>query len=125
MDEKSEHLAERTEDFAIDIVRRFEKLPLTVPAQTFGKQLIRSGSSVGAHYAEAQHSRSNDEFVAKVDGAKQEAQESIFWLRLISRLQCVPESSVLPLMEEASQIRAILISISAHARKRNFGGTKT
>jgi len=119
MADQPANFAERTEDFAIEVVRLYEKLPSSVPAQVFGKQLLRCSSSVGAHYAEAQHSRSSSEFVAKIDGARQEAQETIFWLRLILRLGCVPEEIVQAATSEAGEIRAILMAMSANARKRN------
>ncbi len=122
MSERPESFAERTEEFAIRIVLLYEQLPPSVPAQTFGKQLLRSGSSVGAQYAEAQHSRSSVEFIAKVDGARQEAQESLYWLRLIHRLGCLPADSLQALMQEAGEIKAILITMSANARKRMSQG---
>jgi four helix bundle protein len=108
MPDKPVNFAERTEDFAIQIVRLFEKLPRSIPAQIFGKQLLRCGSSVGAHYAEAQHSRSSAEFVAKIDGGRQEAQESIYWLRLISILHYIPEECIQATMTEAGEMRADL-----------------
>ena len=122
MTDRLADFAERTEDFAIQTVRLYELLPHSAAAQAFGRQLLRCGSSVGAHYAEAQHSRSAAEFIAKINGARQEAQESIYWLRLILRLQCIPEDILQAAMMEAGEIRAILMTMSANARKRSSQG---
>jgi four helix bundle protein len=58
-------LRERTKNFALGVVRMFAKLPKTTEAQVLGKQMLRSGTSVGANYREAYRGRSKAEFVAK------------------------------------------------------------
>ncbi len=83
--EKPQDFALRTEDYAVAIVQLFAILPKTTAAQQLGKQMLRAGTSVGAHYAEARHSRSTAEFISKVDGGRQEMQETLYWLRLIAR----------------------------------------
>ena len=62
---KQDDLKERTKQFALRIIRLFSSLPKTAEAQVLGKQLLRSGTSVGANYREAYRARSKSEFVAK------------------------------------------------------------
>ena len=112
--------AERTEEFAVRIYHLFCSLPKRAGAYVLGNQFLRSGTSIGAHYAEAQHSRSVAEFTSKIDGARQEAQETIYWLRLVLRLSFVEPGRLQPLIDEAMKIRAILMSMSSRARKHKL-----
>jgi four helix bundle protein len=60
------------------IVRLFAALPKTTEGQVIGKQFLRSGMSVGAHYREATRARSNAEFISKLEGGLQEFDESAY-----------------------------------------------
>ena len=71
-------LKARTKQFALRIVRLYSRLPKTTEAQVLGKQLLRSGTSVGAHYREASRARSNPEFVSKVECGLQELEETVY-----------------------------------------------
>lgn len=78
--EKSEKPADlriRTRSFALRVVRLYTSLPKKDEAQILGKQLLRSGTSVGAHYHEATRARSNAEFISKLQGGLQELEETI------------------------------------------------
>jgi len=59
-------LKERLKAFALRVIKLYGALPKTTEAQVIGKQLLRSGTSVGAHYYEAQHAKSNADFVSKI-----------------------------------------------------------
>ncbi|HEV3345368.1 MAG TPA: four helix bundle protein [Pirellulales bacterium] len=67
-----EDLRTRTKQFSLRIVRLFAALPKTTEGQVIGKQLLRSGTSVGAHYREATRARSIAEFISKLEGGLQE-----------------------------------------------------
>ena len=67
-----EELGDRTKRFALRIIRLYGALPKAVEAQVIGKQVLRSGTSVGAHYREAVRARSMAEFISKIEGALQE-----------------------------------------------------
>ena len=71
-------LRTRTKAFALRVIRLFAALPKTTEAQVIGKQLLRSATSVGAHYREATRARSHAEFISKVEGGLQELEESAF-----------------------------------------------
>jgi four helix bundle protein len=76
MDAEKQDLKVRTKDFALRIVRLYASLPKTTEAQVMGKQVLHSGTSVGAHYREAQRAKSNADFINKIKGALQELDET-------------------------------------------------
>ncbi|WP_449257979.1 four helix bundle protein [Chlorobium limicola] len=111
-------LKARTRDFALRIIRLYSALPKNTEAQVIGKQLLRSGTSVGAHYREGSRARSDAEFISKIDGGLQELEESCYWMELLVEASIVPESSLSDLMDEASQLSAILVTCSKNAKAR-------
>src|SRR6185295_993179 len=76
-------LVSRTRTFALRIIEFYSQLPRTPVAQVLGKQLLRSATSVGAQYREAQQSKSIADFISKSEGALQELEESAYWLELL------------------------------------------
>ena len=103
-------LKERTREFALRTVRLYAALPKSTVAQVLGKQLLRAGTSVGAHYREGTRSRSNAEFVSKLEGALQELEESRYWLELLEAERLVPEAALTPLVREADELAAMLVA---------------
>ena len=75
-----------------------------------GKQLLRSGTSVGAHYHEATRARSNAEFISKLEGGLQELEETSYWLKLIIDSGIVKEERLVELCKEADELAAILVT---------------
>ena len=69
-------MRERTKRFALRVIRLYIALPKSTEAQVLGKQVLRSGTSVGAHYREAHRARSTAEFVTKLEGGLQELEET-------------------------------------------------
>lgn len=105
-------LKDRAKQFASDIVRFYSTLPKTTEAQVIGKQLLRSGTSVGANTRSAFRGRSTKEFVAKLGIVVEEADESCFWLELIIELELVKgKERVKNLLKEADELTAIFNSI--------------
>src|SRR6187551_2821198 len=76
-------LKQRTKLFALRIIKLFTSLPKTAEAQVIGKQVLRSGTSVGAEYREACRSRSSAEFISKIQSSLQELDETAYWLELL------------------------------------------
>lgn len=103
-------LSKRTKDFALRIIRLYTALPKSTEAQIIGKQVLRSGTSVGAHYREAHRSRSNAEFISKLEVGIQELDETSYWLELLIEANIVPEIKMKELLAEANEITAILVS---------------
>ena len=73
-----EDLKTRTKQFALRVIHLYGALPNTTVAQVLGKQLLKSGTSVGAHYREGCRARSNAEFISKLEGGLQELEESAY-----------------------------------------------
>ena len=78
MDEPKNDLRERTTEFALRIVRMYSSLPKTTEAQTLGKQVLRSGTSVGAQFRESQRAKSDADFINKLESVLQEADETAY-----------------------------------------------
>jgi four helix bundle protein len=83
-------LRERTMEYARRIVRMFSALPQNTLAQTLGKQVLRSGTSVGANYREADSGRSKPEFIAKMGDCLKELSETEYWLELMAAEKVLP-----------------------------------
>jgi four helix bundle protein len=108
----SDEFRDRTKRFAAGAIRLFVKLPKTrEETRVVGKQLLRSGTSVAAHVREASRARSDEEFVSKLGGALQEADESQLWLELL-REECAIEPALTqPLEKESSELIAIFTTM--------------
>ena len=101
MTSQSVVLKNRTKRFAIRVVKLFKALPTTEEARVIGKQLLRSGTSVAANYRAVCRSRSKAEFVAKIGIVVEEADETVFWLELLSDVGVVAASRIHALLQEA------------------------
>jgi four helix bundle protein len=122
-DEGRRDLKERTREFALRIVRCYAALPRTTVAQVLGKQMLRAGTSVGAHYREGVRSRSDAEFVSKLDGALQELEETCYWLELLAAEQLGSKTDLASIAVEADELTAILVTCvkKVKARARDEG----
>ena len=111
-------LRTRTRQFATTVVRCFVSLPRSDEARILGRQLLRSGTSVGAHYREASRARSNAEFISKLEVGLQELDESAYWMELLVDCNLANTASLQPLIQETHELLAIFTSI-VKARKAN------
>jgi four helix bundle protein len=114
-------LQERTKDFALKIIRLYSELPKRREAQVIGDQLLRSGTSVGAHVREAQRAKSKPDFISKIEGGMQELEETIYWLELLEGARLCAPDRLEPLRNEADQLMAIFVTI---VRKTKLGMAK-
>jgi len=110
-------LKTRTKKFALEIVRLYSALPKKIEAQILGRQLVRSGTSVGAHYHEAQRAKSNADFVSKIEGGLQELEETGYWLELLRDLD-FGQTEKIKTLREANELIGIFVSIATKARSR-------
>lgn len=112
-------IAGRTKRFALEVIRLYTQLPRSVEAQVIGRQMLGSGTSVGAQYREAMRAKSVADFINKVEGSLQELEETQFWFELLDEGGIVVDLPALKsLMEEADELIAILVS-SVRTAKRN------
>ena len=112
-----EDLRERTKRYALRIIRMYGALPKETVAQVIGKQVLRSGTSVGANFREAYRARSNNEFVAKLGICLQELEETIYWLELLCEANIWSENQLSELLDESNQLIAIFTTISKNRKK--------
>jgi four helix bundle protein len=116
MKPQNEDLRSRTKHYALRIIKLYLNLPRVSVALTLGKQLLRSGTSVGANYREACRARSNAEFVSKIGDSLKELEETSYWLELLGDAGTIRARRLPLLMDETSQLIAILTSISKKVR---------
>jgi four helix bundle protein len=108
----SEEFRNRTKAFAAGVIRLFVKLPKArEEVRVLGRQLLRSGTSVAAQTREASRGRSGEEFIAKLGGALQEADESKMWLELLREECGIEPALTLPLENESSELMAIFTTM--------------
>jgi four helix bundle protein len=112
MSEERTDLRDRTKAFALRVIRLYTALPQRTEAQVIGKQVLRSGTSVGANYREAYRARSNAEFVAKLGDCLKELDETAYWLELLAESGIFPAERVTSLRDECNQLIAILTTVS-------------
>jgi four helix bundle protein len=105
--QKAAQLKQRTKDFAIRIVKLFRSLSHAPDAQTLGKQLLRSGTSVAANYRAACRSRSRAEFISRMAVVIEEADEAVFWLELLAETGVVSGERTQDILREANELVAI------------------
>jgi four helix bundle protein len=113
--DRKRDLRERTFKFARRMIRLFVSLDKGALAQILGKQVLRSGTSVGANYREADQARSKPEFISKIGDCLKEADETAYWLELMAAENVVPAEKLASLIDEANQLVAILTTIRRHA----------
>lgn len=110
-------LPERTYQYGRRVIQLFEALPATKLAQHLGFQLLRSATSVGANYREANRARSKPEFIAKMGDCLKELDESSLWLRHISDSELLPQKRLKGLLQETDELIRIFVTIIKRARE--------
>lgn len=105
--QRAADLKRRTKAFAIRIVKLFRSLPHSPDAQTLGRQVLRSGTSVATNYRAVCRARSKAEFIAKMGLVLEEADETVFWLELLSETEVLRPDRTQDLLEEANVFLAI------------------
>src|SRR5437660_1637299 len=114
----SRDLRARTREYALLIVRLYSSLPRTAVAQTLGRQLLRSGTSPGAHYREAYRAKSTADFISKIEGALQELDESAYWLELLHASEQIDERTFTAANTETQELISIFVAVVKAAKAR-------
>ena len=113
-------LPQRTFAFSVRIVRLCQVLDRKGSVgRTVGRQLIRSGTSIGANVEEGQASPSRADFRLKYSFACKEARESQYWLRLLAETGILPAEQLEPITQECSELVAILTTILKRSRSKS------
>ena len=111
-----EEMKARTKVYANRIVKLCSALPGNWIAQTLGKQLLRSGTSVGANYRAVCRAKSNADFINKLRIIEEECDESLFWMELLVENNLIKAARLRELMKEADEILAIVVASAKTAR---------
>jgi len=109
-------LEDRTKEFGIRIVRLIRTFPKTVDGIEVGRQLLRSGTSIGANYREANRAESKSDFIHKVGIAEKEASETVYWLEICEAAPLGDANEVRALLKEAGELLAIVTTIGRKAK---------
>lgn len=121
---KGPDLCERTFKFGVRITKMVRRLPRDVAGYQIGKQVLRSGTSVGANTEEADAAESTDDFLHKLKIALKEAQETRFWLRTIHESELLVEKEIDALLQEINELIKILNTIITNTSRKMGGGGK-
>jgi len=109
-------IKERTFLFGVRIVKLVNVLPRSIAGIEIGRQVIRSGTSIGANVEEADGAESKKDFIHKMSIARKEARETRYWLRII-QISLLDNAEVADLIQESDQLVRILSRIIANAKK--------
>ena len=112
-------IQERTFNFGLRIINLSNHLPNTKAAKVLGRQVLRSGTSVGANVEEAEAAFSRDAFSYKINIALTEARETHYWLRMIRSSKLVKPERLTSLVQEADELKKILGAIAAKSRGKS------
>ncbi|MBI2000778.1 MAG: four helix bundle protein [candidate division NC10 bacterium] len=114
-----EALKRRTKAFALQVVRFVGSMPGNAVARTLGHQLLRSGTSVGANYRAACRARSRADFISKIGVVEEEADETLYWLEVISESGVVKPDGTSALIAEAQELVAIFTAAGRTTKARS------
>jgi four helix bundle protein len=112
-----EDLRIRTRNYALRIIKLYQSLPARGVGGVIGGQILRSGTSVGAHYREGIRSRSAAEYAAKLNAGLMELEETSYWIELLEESNTVRPRRLTGLKDETNQLTAILVSLIKKAKR--------
>jgi four helix bundle protein len=115
MTSEKRDIEQRTFQFAVRIVRLVNAIPRTTAGHVMARQLVRSGTSVGANAEEAKGDQSKKDFALRMNIARSEAREVLYWLRLLPDTETVRNERLLNLTKEADELARILTTIVKRA----------
>jgi four helix bundle protein len=118
---RDSNLKTRTKDYALAVIRLFSELPKMTETQVLGRQLLRSGTSVGAQYREATRAKSDADFVSKIEGALQELEESEYWLELLAESGFSSAERLVGVKKETGELKGIFVKIVRNTKARSKG----
>lgn len=103
-------LRDRSKALALRIINLVAALPHGDVGKIIGRQLLRSGTSVGANYRASMRAKSRADMVNKLKIVEEEADETLYWLELLVEGNILPESRLKPLMTEVEEILSMTVS---------------
>ena len=116
-DMNQEEMKQRTKLFALGIIQLVESLPKERTAEVLGRQLLRSGTSVGSNYRSACRAKSTADFISKMGFVEEEADESLYWMELLIEAGIEVSMKMEVLMKEAGELLSITVASVKTAKK--------
>ena len=113
----NENLKRRTKKFGLDVIALVQKLPRNLTCDVIGRQLLRSGTSVGANYRAACRAKSPAHFISKIGDVEEEADESGYWLEMLVDSSNARLEQIKELLQESSELVAIMVTSINTAKK--------
>lgn len=113
----SSNIYDKSYNFAISIIKLYKHIVKTYNEYTLSKQLLKSGTSIGANIREAKNAQSKKDFLSKMNIALKEATETEYWLELLRDTNYISNSNSLTILDECIEIKKILTSIVKTTKK--------
>ena len=110
-------LERRTKAFSIQVIRYVSELPKNKVTDVLGYQLLKSSTSIGANYREANRAESRSDFIHKIGIVEKEAAETRYWLELCQETNLGAPEARKSLLQESSELLAIFTSIGHSSKK--------
>ena len=114
----SKELRQRTKEFALRVIKVVGALPKEQAAFVIGRQLLKSGTSIGANYREALRASSRRHFISTLEISAREADETLYWLELLAESQLVKPARLTDITDECNQLLAILSATIRSTKQR-------
>jgi four helix bundle protein len=109
---------ERTKKLAIAILRLIEELPRSITTDVLARQIVRSGTSIGANYRAACRAKSTADMINKLKIVEEESDETAYWLELIVEAGYLSQEKVSPIAKETNEIIAMTVASIKTLRAR-------
>ena len=115
----------RTKDIAIRVLTLAEALPRSVSASVIGRQIVRSGTSIGSNYRAACRAISRADLIAKLGHVEEEADETLYWMELLIERQMVTAQKLQPLMSDVNEVLAMTVASIQTLRRAKIQNPKS
>jgi four helix bundle protein len=117
---KNNVIVDKSKAFALRIIKLYKYLRDEKREFVLSKQLLRSGTSVGANIREAQRGQSKPDFYAKMNISLKEADESAYWLELLHESDYLTDEQFISIIEDCNGVIALLVSITKTQKEAKF-----
>ena len=119
MPRKENIIKVKTENFSVRIIRMYQYLTVTHKEHTISKQILRSGTSIGANVSESGNAQSTNDFVSKLSIALKEAEETAYWLKCLYAGRYLTEKQYFSMNSDLSEVIRILVKIVKTTKEKN------
>jgi len=121
VNDEPKNLRDRVMDFSLTVIKIFRILDKRHDdvSTILGKQLLKSATSIGANIEEAQAAESRADFIHKYSIAQKEARETLYWLQLLQKADCIQEEEIRPLLQEVNELISIITVIIVNTKNKS------